>query len=221
MTDDLKQAQPAAEDAAAATEAEAAAETAARPAAAKGHKVLRLLLILLIVLVLAGSAFCVWYFAIRDRGYDRYQFDTDAMAGRIQMMTEEEIEAELNRVIEEGMFNISIASAIVFQAPDYRGQARIENIEANLYNMQVDIYLADTGEKIYSSKLIQPGYSIEYITLNRKLVPGVYEATAIFSAITREELQLFGQAGAQIRLYVMDEGGHVPTSVPAATPAKQ
>ena len=168
-----------------------------------------LIIACLILLLIAG--FCVWFFVLRDTGYDRYEFDADAMVGRIQTMTEEEIQAELDRIVEDGMFNISIASAIVFQSPDGEGEARIENISANKYHMQVDIILDETGETVYSSKLIKPGFSIANIQLSKELEPGEYEATAIFSAITQEELQLYGQAGAQIKIYVMDEEGRIPS----------
>ena len=168
------------------------------------------LLPVIIGLVLLLLAFGIWFFFLRDTGYDRYEFDTEAMAGRLRTMTEEEIQEELNRVVEEGMFNISIASAIVFESPMAEGEARIENIEANPYHMQVEIFLDETGESIYSSKLIRPGYSIEKIKLTKELEPGEYPVTAIFSAITQEEMQLFGQAGAQIKIYILDESGHVP-----------
>ena len=94
---------------------------------------------IVLVGVLAAAALLVWNGFFRETGYDRYQFDTDAMEGRIQRMSDEEIRQELDRVVEEGMFNISIASSIVFESPDGEGQARIENIEENRYHMQVDI----------------------------------------------------------------------------------
>ena len=170
----------------------------------------KILIIALAALLLLLVIFGAWFFLIRDPGYSRYEFDTDAMAGRLQTMSEEEIQAELDRVVEEGMFNISIAASILFESPDGEGEARIENIAANNYHMQVDIFLDETGEKIYSSKLIKPGYSIEMIKLSEELEPGVYEATAIFSAITQDEMELFGQAGAQIKIYIMDEEGRIP-----------
>lgn len=179
----------------------------------------KLLIALLILAVLCGAGFYVWKNYIhKPDGYERYQFDTEAMAGRINRMSEEEIQEELNRVVEEGMFNISISSAIVFDPETGEGAANIENIAANHYHMQVDIYLDDTEELVYSSKLIQPGYSIENIRLNQKLEPGQYAATAIFSAITQEEMQLFGTAGAQIRLLVPDENGSIPTPTPTVEP---
>ena len=165
-----------------------------RRRAAASHKPMkkksRMALILLCVLLLALLIGLIAMTVIgMNRDYERYEFDTDAMAGRIQMMTEEEIQAELNRVVEEGMFNISIASAIVFDSPTAKGEARIENIAANNYHMKVEIRLDDTGETVYESRLIQPGYSIEKIALSKRLEPGEYAATATFSAITKEEMQ--------------------------------
>lgn len=183
----------------------------------KNRRVLWIVFIVVAVLAVIGVLAYV-LISQNNKGYERYVFDTTAMEGRIQMMTEEEIQAELNRVVEEGMFNISIASAIIFENPKAQGQARIENIAANNYHMQVDIILDETGETIYSSKLIQPGYSVEYITLEKKLEPGEYEATAIFSAITQEELQVFGTAGAKITLYIFDGAVPTPTPTPTSTP---
>lgn len=187
----------------------------------KRQKTLRtVLIVLLIAALLAGAGVFVWYRFIRDTSkYERYQFDTEAMEGRIARMSEEEIQAELDRVVEEGMFNISIASAIIFDPKTGEGEARIENVAANHYHMQVDIILDETEETVYSSKLIKPGYSIENIKLTKQLRPGIYEATAIFSAITQEEMQLLGTAGAMIRLYIPDKNGNIPGLVtPEPTP---
>jgi len=181
----------------------------------KKRTVVIILIAVLLLLMIAGGILLLLQHR-QPAGYERYQFDTDAIAGRIQMMSEDQIQQELDRLVEEGMFNISIASAIVFDSPQAEGQARIENVEANRYHMQVDIRLDDTGELVYASKLIQPGYSIENIRLSKQLSPGEYTATAVFSAITKEELQLFGQAAAQIKLYVMDEEGRIPTPTPVA-----
>lgn len=140
------------------------------------------------------------------------------MAGRISRMSEAEVQEELDRVVDEGMFNISIASAIIVDPQTNEGTANIENIAANRYFMQVDIFRDDTGEKLYSSKLIKPGYSIATIQLEETLEPGEYPATAIFSAITQDEMKLYGTAGAQITIYVPDENGRIPTPEPTVEP---
>jgi len=184
----------------------------------KRRRVFIILAVILFLLLVVGAALVIWAQSQSQRDFERYQFDTSAMEGRIQTMTEAEIQQELNRVVEEGMFNISIASSVVFENPEASGQARIENVAANRYHMQVDITLDDTGETVYSSQLIRPGYSIEHIKLKRPLPPGEYAATAVFSAITQQEMQLFGQAAAQIKLYVLDETGHIPTPTPTSQP---
>ena len=194
------------------------AALSAKPA--KKSPLKTVLVIVLAVLLLGGAGVFVWYNYIRDTGeYERYQFDTSAVEGRIQTMTEEEIQAELNRVVEEGMFNISIASAVVIDSVTKEGEARIENIAANHYHMQVDLTLKDTGEKIYSTKLIKPGFSVDTIKLEKDLAPGIYTVLATFSAITQEEMQLFGQAGAEITLYVPDAEGHIPYDLPTPSPS--
>lgn len=168
-----------------------------------GRKKKILLGLFLALIIFAGIA----GFAYRSKQqstYQRYEFDTTAIEGRIQTMSEEEIQAELNRIVEEGMFNISIASAIIYDLETKRAEARIENIAANHYHMQVEIILEETGETIYSSGLIKPGYSIEYIEFNKELAAGEYAARAVFHAITAEDQLLFGTSAAELKIYALN-----------------
>lgn len=179
----------------------------------KGGKRKRLICILIAagVVVIAAAVGLGVYFS-RDKGYKPFEFDTAALEGRIKTMSDAEIQEELNRIVEEGMFNISIASNIVFLTPGGEGEARIENIAANPYHMQVSITLDATGETLYRSKGLAPGTYIEHIRLNRTLEPGEYDATATFFAITRDKYELVGTAGAKIKLTILD-------LVPAPTPS--
>lgn len=188
------------------------------------------LTVIIITVLAAGGLFAGWYFFLRDMGPKPFEFDTAALQGRIKVMTDAEILEELNRVVEEGMFNISIASNIVFANPDAQGEARIENIAANPYHMQVDIALAEvldeeTGEVVipsevvYSSKGLMPGTYIERISLDKRLEPGEYAATAVFHAITQDTYQLVGAPAAKIRLTILDlDAPPTPTPSPTPTP---
>jgi hypothetical protein len=129
-------------------------------------------------------------------------FDPAAITGILPDMSEAEIQAELDRVVEEGMLNISIASEISFADGQSRGQANINNIEANNYIFKVAITLDDTGETVYESGGIQPGQYIQYIELERDLDVGQYPATASFTAYTQDTHQIVGSAAAQINLYI-------------------
>lgn len=130
-------------------------------------------------------------------------FDPDAKSGQAPYKTQEEIQAELDRVVEEGMFNISIASMIEFENGTSPGTAYIENVPGNRYLMQVTIALDDTDETVYESKAIKPGQYIETIALATDLEQGVYAATATFSALDAESHEEIGQAAAKVSLNIL------------------
>ncbi|MDD4509385.1 MAG: hypothetical protein PHY23_00470 [Oscillospiraceae bacterium] len=138
----------------------------------------------------------------RNSGGTLISFDDSAQSGHLPGKSDEEIQAELNRIVEEGMFNISIASQVYFPDGKSDGAANIENIEANHYHMQVSITLDDTGELIYESGALKPGQFIENIKLQKALSAGTYNATATFSALDQETLETAGQAAAKITVVI-------------------
>lgn len=122
--------------------------------------------------------------------------------GQLDNKTTEEIQAELNRIVEEGMMNISIASVIPFDSPTSEGEVKIENSPANHYLMQVELALADTGEIIYTSDILEPNYHIQYAKLDKTLAPGTYNCNATFYALDPETEDQVGQAGAQVTIII-------------------
>lgn len=130
-------------------------------------------------------------------------FDPRARSGTLPGKTQEEIQAELNKIVEEGMFNISIASVVTVKAGTTEALARIENIPANHHNMTVSITLEESNEVIYESAGLAPGQYIEYARLNRKLAPGEYQALALFTAYDTDDLSKAGQAAAKITIVVV------------------
>ena len=151
---------------------------------------------LVAMLVVAGAA--VWL--LGGSGSDF--FDENAQSGQAPYKTQEEMQAELDRIVEEGMFNISISSLIEFEDGTAPGKAYIENVPGNRYVMQVSIALDDGGETVYASKGIKPGNYIEDITLSKDLEAGDYAATATFSALDPDSLEEVGKAAAKVTLNV-------------------
>ncbi|WP_165063018.1 hypothetical protein [Adlercreutzia sp. ZJ154] len=123
-------------------------------------------------------------------------------AGQLTNKTQEEIQAELDRTVEEGMFNISVASVVEFEDGTSEGEFRIENVPGNRYLMQVVITLDDTGEEVYRTGIIEPDHHIQKDTLDKDLDPGTYAATAKFLALDPETEEEIGQAAAKISLVV-------------------
>lgn len=129
-------------------------------------------------------------------------FDPRAKSGNLPGRTQEEIQAELDKIVEEGMFNISVASIVTVKAGDDEALVRIENIAANHHNMTVTITLDGETEPIYESAGLAPGQYIEYAQLNRILPAGEYKATVLFTAHDTDDLSRVGQAAAKITIVV-------------------
>ncbi|WP_165253967.1 flagellar protein FliS [Adlercreutzia sp. ZJ304] len=157
-----------------------------------------LLIVLGIVVVAIVIWVLVWMFACNGNAL----FDPNAQTGQAPYKTQEEIQAELDRTVEEGMFNISIASVIEFADGTSSGTAYIENVPGNRYNMQVTITDDNTGDVIYESGVLAPNQYIENITLSKDLEPGTYNATATFSALDATTYEEVGQAAAKITINV-------------------
>lgn len=142
---------------------------------------------------------CVWFFA----GSGKSIFDSNAQEGQAPYKTQAEIQAELDRIVEEGMFNISIASVIEFEDGTSEGVAYIENVPGNPYNMQVTITDDASGDVLYKSGVIKPNQYIPNIRLEKDLDAGTYPATATFKAYDTDTNEEVGQAAAKITLEVM------------------
>lgn len=100
------------------------------------------------------------------------------------------------------MFNISINSTVFLPSGKDEAELRIENIAANHHLMSVELTRDDTGEVLYTSGLIEPGYYIQSVPLNVVLPKGTYAATALFTAYDLDTEDPVGQAAAQITIEV-------------------
>lgn len=183
------------------------------------NQLLKIAVILLLVFVLLLGALVCWFLILKPNAEKEVkggQREAEALQGSIHHMTEEEIQEALNNIVEEGMFRISIASDII-AIEDGKAQLRIENNLQNRYVMQVSIYLDDTGEEIYSTDLIDPGYYIQEAELDEHLEPGEYAATAVFTALYPDTEEIVGTVGANVTIHVYPDANAVPTPTPTPT----
>ena len=100
------------------------------------------------------------------------------------------------------MFNISINPDIRMTSGRAEAELRVENIPANHHLMSVTLSRDDTGEVLYASGLIEPGYHIQAVPLETVRPGGSYTATALFTAYDLETEQPAGQAAARVRITV-------------------
>lgn len=128
--------------------------------------------------------------------------DPNASIGQLEGKSSDEIQAELDRIVDEGMFNISIAPVVYFADGASEGEVRIENVPGNRYDMRVSIVLDEDVRTVYESGVIEPNHHIRAVRLATNLGAGSYPATASFTALDRQTGAEAGQASAKITLVV-------------------
>ena len=160
------------------------------------HKKKKTAVIIILVLLLAVGAVTAWM--LWPKAKSQYDIDREALEGFLPGRTQEEIEAELNRIIAKGRFNVSINPAPLIK--DGKINVMIENVPANNYYMQVEIYFKTKNgeEKVYSSGIVKQGFYIDEATTNAKLPPGDYEGYAVFHALKPETMEEIGQTTATL-----------------------
>lgn len=131
-------------------------------------------------------------------------YDTSAVIGGWDSLTEEEISAALNEKVEEGYINISMNTSPVFVDGKSPGNLMIVNETVNRYPQKVVISLGETGETIYTSGAIPVGSKIVADALDVDLAAGTYACTAMFHSLDPETGGVLGSAGANITITVQN-----------------
>ena len=128
--------------------------------------------------------------------------DSNAQEGDFERKSQEELQEELNKKVEEGMMNISMNLNPIFENGTSEGNLLIMNEEINRYPQIIEIYRKDTNELIYKSGLIPVGSRVEYGKLIVDLDAGEYPCVAYFNGVNPESGVLMGKAGAEIIIIV-------------------
>lgn len=123
--------------------------------------------------------------------------------GDLSSLNDSEIQAQIDELVENSMFNISIASQVDFPSGTEAGEVKIENPASNSQLMQVRIVRDDSGEEIYETGVIEPNHHIVSDTLAVDLPAGTYPCTAQFYALDPQTEVITGQASARITVNVL------------------
>lgn len=111
-----------------------------------------------------------------------------------------DLQAEIDKAVEQGMFNVFMNTNIVFQDGNSKGNMMIQNIDTNVYPMYVEIYNDDN--LLYKSDIIDPGYKIEEAKLDTVLSKGTYDCTAYFYVTDSNKQEVQNKIGLNIKITV-------------------
>lgn len=91
-----------------------------------------------------------------------------------------------NALLAENMGYVSMERELVFEQGDSLGYAGIANEAESRLGCIVTLIRDGTGEIIYQSKVLDPGYYIENIRLRIHLRKGYYPCTVVWSFYEQE-----------------------------------
>ena len=161
-------------------------------------------LILIIVLLLGLVGGVLWYFLVYN-AKSPLEKESEALGGLLAGKTPAEQQDILNEKVKEGQVLLGIAAEPIFEYNGKKGRIGIENDKANNYSFQVTITEDATGDVLYESGVIDPGYYVEFIELNKTLAAGDYPATALFTTYSLSESpDPIAQIKANLKLHVTD-----------------
>ena len=131
----------------------------------------------------------------------RYDIDRNALEGFLPGKTEDEIQKELNRIIDESRLNISMNPTPV--VADNKINVMLENVPANNYYLQADVFIYTDEktlemEKVYQSGVLKQGFYIETGDVVKMPEPGRYNGLAVFHALYPETLEEIGQTAMNL-----------------------
>lgn len=165
----------------------------------------RVIVAAVIILLLSLSALLLWN--IYGNSDDTLQDALNAELGQLDGKSKEEIEAELNRIVEEGSMHISMNTKPIFKNGKAKGDLKIENSPANHYGQEIIITVDKTGKEIYRSGLLMPNHHIQTDKLKVNLKKGTYDCTATFVAYDtklEDEPTEIGRLKAEIEIKVLE-----------------
>lgn len=90
--------------------------------------------------------------------------------------------------------------SITIKAGEEKVKMNLMNPENNPCYFTFEIVLNETGETIYTSKMVEPGKAITNVTLNRALEKGEYEATIKITTASLEDGSAMNGANVQTTL---------------------
>ena len=176
--------------------------------AAKENRWREIVIIALAVLLLISLALLVVnkYFIVTGSALEPQfiipEANGEVFDGMLPADNPDEVLRMLQEKVDENQFAFRINANPVFTADCKSGNLRIENPARNIYCMQVELILDETGEILYSSPLIRPNQYVEYIGLSQKLANGKHAATVRFIAIHPDTDAYMGEVAAAITLSV-------------------
>lgn len=117
-------------------------------------------------------------------------------------MSKAELDKAAQKAVDESEFTLSLLPEANFPDGKSKGNIYIKNEATNAYPIAVEVVDNESGDVIYESGAIEPGYEITEGTLSKNLPKGKHQATAKVSIYDAKTKEFKGQTAAEMEIDV-------------------
>lgn len=162
----------------------------------KGGKKILVVLLLVVIAALVGVIVYLLQPEEEEAGNDR---------GRAVVLTEDNVaEFESESAVEDGYYLVTMNTTWEFEdGKSESSNAYVANARENTRTVYFDVFLSDTGEKVYSSPYLPVGAELENIKLEKELPAGAYTAVVTYHLVDEEEKEI-DEVSAEVQIHVQN-----------------
>lgn len=119
-----------------------------------------------------------------------------------KQMSKQELEKAAQKAVDESEFTLNILPEASFPDGKSPGGIYIKNELNNAFPISVEVVENKSGDVIYESGAIEPGFEVTEGTLSKDLAKGKYECTAKVSIYDPKTKEFKGQTAAEMEVIV-------------------
>lgn len=149
--------------------------------------------VVLIVLLLAILCSIIFF---RNSDILNGNLSKDAVIGMLPGTTKEELLAEMQKEVDESLFNFNINSKVTLK--DKSMNIELQNQPSNYYNMKMEVKLVEDDSVIYKSGLLEPNQYIADAKVKKDISLGEHKAIATLTAYNPKTNQVEGVVEVEI-----------------------
>lgn len=163
------------------------------------HRKRKWLLLLLLLLMVGGIGFYYWFShrAIVIEPQDSFPEVTKA-----SKMNDQKLKEYANQRADETAMTVNVYPEVTISSANNQGQMWVQNLPTNVYGQEAELILAETGELLYSSGMLEPGYQNTTVTLEKYLEKGDYPAQIKLAFYNLKTKKLEGKTTVDATIHV-------------------